>query len=113
MLTKPWNKTIFALTANKKGKTVESTMTASKEDLNKLVTLLDSMLQDNSIPRNVRANLALAKERLQKNDDIATGVSGAIYALDEVSNDINLPMHGRTMIWNLLSELEAMKDQEQ
>jgi len=84
----------------------------SKEDLEKLVSFLDSMLQDNSIPRNVRANLALAKERLQKSEDPAAGIGGAIYALDEVSNDINLPTHGRTMIWNLLSELEAMKEKE-
>ena len=80
-----------------------------KEELDKIISLLDSLLQDTSIPRNVRANIALAKQRLQDDEDLATSVSGAVYALDEVSNDINLPMHGRTMIWNLLSELEALK----
>ena len=81
-----------------------------KEELDKIISLLDSLLQDTSIPSNVRANIALAKQRLQDDEDLATSVSGAVYALDEVSNDINLPMHGRTMIWNLLSELEALKE---
>ena len=80
------------------------------QNVERIISFLDSLLQDTSIPRNVRANIALAKERLQNGEDLATSVSGAIYALDEVSNDINLPMHGRTMIWNLLSELEALKE---
>ncbi|MEM4254942.1 MAG: UPF0147 family protein [Candidatus Norongarragalinales archaeon] len=83
---------------------------AANPELQKLIPLLDGLLQDTSIPRNVRTNISLAKERLEKEEDIATAVSGAIYALDEISNDINLPMHGRTMVWNLLSELEALKE---
>jgi len=82
----------------------------AKPELQKLIPLLDSLLQDTSIPRNVRANIALAKERLENSEDFATAVSGAIYALEEISNDINLPMHGRTMVWNLLSDLEALKE---
>lgn len=86
-------------------------MANENTELKKLVPLLDSLLQDTSIPRNVRTNISLAKQRLETEDDVATAVSGAIYALDEISNDINLPMHGRTMVWNLLSELEALKDE--
>jgi len=78
-------------------------------DVQKIVSLLDSLIEDTSVPRNVRAALTNAKQKLQTAEDAATGISGAIYALDEVSNDINLPMHARTMIWNLLSELESMK----
>jgi hypothetical protein len=39
-------------------------------------------------------------------------MSSAIYDLDSVSNDINLPMHARTLVWNLLSELERLKEDE-
>ncbi len=85
-------------------------MANSNPELKKLIPLLDSLLQDTSIPRNVRTNIALAKEKLETEEDVATAASGAIYALDEISNDINLPMHGRTMVWNLLSELEALKE---
>ncbi len=80
-------------------------------ELDSIISLLDSLIEDTSVPRNVRTSIARAKESL-KNGDFAAGVSGAIYALDEVSNDINLPMHGRTTIWNLLSELEALKQKK-
>lgn len=83
------------------------------EDFTPIVEFLDQLLADTSVPRNVRAAIAKAKEKLQApNEPENVRVSGAIYALDEVSNDINLPMHGRTMIWNILSELEAMKSAE-
>ncbi len=85
-------------------------MANTHAELKKLVPLLDSLLQDTSIPRNVRASISLAKERLENEEDFATAVSGAVYALDEISNDINMPMHGRTMVWNLMSELEALKE---
>lgn len=74
----------------------------------KIISFLNELLEDTSVPKNVRASIAKAKERLSKEDEL--GVSGAIYALEEVSNDINLPMHARTMIWNIMSELESMKN---
>ncbi|MBI5228496.1 UPF0147 family protein [Candidatus Micrarchaeota archaeon] len=79
------------------------------EEVTVIAELIDSLIADGSVPKNVRAALQAAKDRLTTNEDIATGASGAIYALDEVSNDINLPMHARTMIWNILSELETIK----
>jgi len=80
------------------------------EDVSKIVSILEALSNDFSVPRNVRSALQNAKEKLEKAEDLAQGVSGAIYALDEVSNDINLPMHARTMIWNILSELEILKE---
>jgi len=81
-------------------------------DFIKIAEFLDQLLGDTSVPRNVRAAIAKAKEKLQGSEAPNVRASSAIYALDEVSNDINLPMHARTMIWNILSELEAMKSQE-
>ncbi len=77
-----------------------------------IVQYLEELLGDTSVPRNVRAAIARAKEKLQAKEAPSQCISGAIYALDEVSNDINLPMHARTMIWNMLSELEAMRAAE-
>ncbi len=77
--------------------------------LDAIISHLDVMVQDNSIPRNVRARLAEAQDKLKHTSDVDVAISSAVYALDEVSNDINLPMHARTMIWNLLSELESLK----
>ncbi|MBR9707461.1 MAG: hypothetical protein GOV15_03425, partial [Candidatus Diapherotrites archaeon] len=33
----------------------------------------------------------------------------AIYLVDDVSNDINLPPHARSELWNLVSKLEELK----
>ncbi len=82
------------------------------EDIDKIVMLLDSMVDDSSIPRNVRSRIADAKRRLESSEDFAAKVSTAVYALDDVSNDINMPMHARTLIWNILSELERIKATE-
>ena len=81
-----------------------------KAELEQIVSMLDVMLNDNSIPRNVRARLHDAQSKLRTSDDVDVAISSAVYALDEVSNDINLPMHARTMIWSLLSELEGLKN---
>ncbi len=80
------------------------------ERIERLLPLFDMLVDDNAVPRNVRAKMAAAKTRLESKEDFSTKVSAAVYALDEVSNDINLPMHARTLVWNLLSELEAMKN---
>ncbi len=71
-------------------------------------SLLEQLLEDSSVPKNVRAAISRAKDKLADPESESTGISGAIYSLDEVSNDINLPMHARTMIWNILSELEQL-----
>jgi hypothetical protein len=83
---------------------------AEDDTTQKIVQLLDGLIEDTSIPRNVRNSISSAKQKLTASEDKLAGLSGAIYALDEVSNDINLPMHGRTMIWNILSELEMLKE---
>ncbi|NUN11807.1 UPF0147 family protein [Candidatus Micrarchaeota archaeon] len=79
------------------------------EELKTIADMLAQLTEDTSVPRNVRNNITNAKNHLE-NPEFAMGVSSAIYALEEVSNDINLPMHARTLVWNLLSELEAIKE---
>ncbi len=35
--------------------------------------------------------------------------ASAIFILDELANDPNIPLHGRTLIWNIISQLETIK----
>mgnify|MGYP001626446687 CR=1 FL=1 len=51
----------------------------------------------------------IAKQKLGSQADYIIRVSEAIYNLDSVSNDINLPPQARTSIWNILSLLESIK----
>jgi len=79
------------------------------DDLLPVVELMQGIAEDNSVPRNIRAAIAEAREKLE-NGDIDVGTTSAVYVLDDISNDINMPSHTRTEIWQLISELEAVRE---
>ena len=89
----------------------ESTKTREdvQRDVNAVVTLMDSLLDDRSVPRNIRAAVEEAKNLLAFNPD-GVAVSRSVYVLDDISNDINMPSHSRTDLWNIISHLEALKE---
>ncbi len=68
------------------------------------------LISDTSVPKNVRSAVTEAKNKLNEDGDITVRASAAIYNLDMVSNDINLPPQARTIIWGVLSILESIKD---
>ncbi|HVQ01329.1 MAG TPA: UPF0147 family protein [Candidatus Thermoplasmatota archaeon] len=70
---------------------------------------LNMISEDNSIPRNIRKGAEEVKQILLKpNDPIDLRVSSANNRLDELANDPNIPLHGRTLIWNIMSRLEEL-----
>ena len=71
--------------------------------------LMDQVIEDRAVPRNIRATVEDAKKALQSGAD-GVNVSKAIYLLDDISNDINIPQHSRTEIWGIISALEALKE---
>jgi hypothetical protein len=81
-----------------------------EETISQIKQQIDVLLNDNSVPRNVKSALDEAKGALEKDDGYAVKASNATYKIDEVSNDINLPPYARTVIWNILSLLESVKD---
>lgn len=80
-----------------------------KQDIEAIAELMGNVLEDTSVPRNIRGAVEEAKKViLSATDDVA--LSRAIYLLDDVSNDINLPSHSRTELWTIITELEALKE---
>ncbi len=78
--------------------------------LKSMINFMSEVEEDNSVPRNIRRAVKEAKEKLkEENEELSVKVTSAIYLLDEVSNDVNMPMHTRTQIWSMVSGLEAMK----
>jgi hypothetical protein len=74
--------------------------------------LMDPVIEDTSVPRNIRKTVTDAKLRIMSSTgDLDVNVSSALLLLDEISNDINMPGHARTQIWNLISELEKIKQE--
>ncbi|MBN2101487.1 MAG: UPF0147 family protein [Candidatus Aenigmarchaeota archaeon] len=74
-------------------------------------SLLEDVLQDHGMPRNVRLSLENSISSLEKDDDedVSVKVASIISALDEASGDPNISSYARTRIWNLVSQLESMK----
>ncbi|MDO9538246.1 MAG: UPF0147 family protein [Thermoplasmata archaeon] len=82
----------------------------TQERLEQIITIMDQLAEDNSVPRNIRRGATECKERLRRKDEaMDVRTAGAIYKLEEMSNDPNIPLHGRTLIWNIISQLEQFK----
>ena len=78
-------------------------------EIEQITKMMDMLIADTSVPRNVRSAVSEAKAKLNAPGEYTVRISGAIYNIDEVSNDINLPPQARTVIWNILGKLEALK----
>jgi uncharacterized protein (UPF0147 family) len=82
-----------------------------KKEIEELASLMDNVVSDNSVPRNIRNSVAEARQKvLEKSDDKGVSIGSAIYVLDDISSDINMPSHTRTEIWTIISKLEAVKE---
>jgi uncharacterized protein (UPF0147 family) len=84
-------------------------MMGSEERLRQVTTVLDQLIEDTSVPRNIRRGADDAKKRLLNTKDaLDVRVASAVAILDDLANDPNIPLHGRTLIWNIISGLESI-----
>jgi len=82
------------------------------EDLKSVNELLDDIINDQSIPRNLRKNFIEAKKRLNNNKESADlRIAGALFIMEEVVNDSTLPIHARSTIYNIIGKLEALSNE--
>ncbi|MBN2067376.1 MAG: UPF0147 family protein [Candidatus Diapherotrites archaeon] len=84
--------------------------TALKKELQQLLEVMEEILQDRSVPRNIRAVIEEAMHKIDEKHPKGEDFSTAIYLLDDISNDINMPTHTRTDIWESISKMEAIKE---
>jgi uncharacterized protein len=80
------------------------------EMIAQITARMDMLVNDTSVPKNVRTAVSEAKSKLNAKGEYVVRISSAIYNIDGVSNDINLPPQARTILWNILSMLEAIKE---
>jgi hypothetical protein len=81
-----------------------------EDKVKQVAEVLNQLIEDTSVPRNIRRSAEEAKNiLLNDKEDIGVRVSSAIYILEEISNDRNLPIHARTVVWNASSALETIK----
>jgi len=82
----------------------------STDIFNEVSEILKHIMENPSVPRNIRRTADESNTILNNEDDDETvRVSEVISRLDEISNDPNIPIHARTLIWEVLSKLESIK----
>lgn len=83
----------------------------TNEELEGVAELMDEVIEDRTVPRNIRGAVEDAKNNIMGEEEPAVKITQAIYRLDDVSNDINMPSHTRTEIWSIISELERIREE--
>jgi len=84
---------------------------SSDAKLRQVAEIMARVTEDTSVPRNIRRAANEARGALLKKEgDPVVKASSATMILDEISNDPNMPIHTRTMIWNAISVLETVRE---
>jgi uncharacterized protein (UPF0147 family) len=75
-----------------------------------VMEILDRIINDRTVPKNIRESVERAKNALNRNEEEEElKINSAIVILDEISNDPNMPLYTRTQIWNAVSLLEQIR----
>jgi uncharacterized protein (UPF0147 family) len=79
------------------------------DKIKQIVEVLNQVIKDTSVPRNIRRGTEKVRDiLLDETQDIKNRASSAQYILEELSNDRNLPLHARTVLWNVAGALETL-----
>lgn len=75
------------------------------------IMMLMRIVNDTAVPRNIRRAATEAIKQL-RDESLSPGVraANAVSILDEISQDPNMPIYARTLIWNVISLLETVRD---
>jgi hypothetical protein len=84
-------------------------MANPEKTIENCILMLQHIQDDSTIPRNIR-RVADETKALLVNGSKPLGLRAAeaISKIDEISNDPNMPVHARTRIWQLVSQLETI-----
>lgn len=84
-------------------------MIEPEKTIENCIQMLQQIMDDSTIPRNIR-RVADETRALLLKDAKPAGfrAAEAISKIDEISNDPNMPIHARTRIWELVSQLESI-----
>jgi len=78
------------------------------EQLSEVIDVLVELLEDNTVPKNIKTKISAIIESLKDNQEVSLRVNKALNLLDEISDDNNIQPYTRTQIWNIASMLESL-----
>ena len=83
-----------------------------EEKIQQALAVLSLVSEDSTTPRNIRRAAKDAIDALQSPEfTAAVRASNAISRLDEILQDPNMPPYTRVKLWNVMSLIEAIKEQ--
>jgi uncharacterized protein (UPF0147 family) len=82
-----------------------------EETFENVEKLLNAMIKDRAVPRNIKRIAQKGIDQLNREDE-SPGVisSNIIYLVDDLSQDPNIPFHVRTNVYRVMSLLEKIQD---
>ena len=83
-------------------------ITMSEEKIQNIIEALHELLDDRSVPKNVRVRIENSITMLTQQTEPSLRVNKALTELDHVSDDSNMQPYTRTQIWNIVSLLEMI-----
>lgn len=79
------------------------------EIIKQCIEVIERIINDDSVPKNIRRSADEIRTILLKEEDSQSiRAALSIRILDDISTDQNLPLHTRTLIWNLAGQLETI-----
>lgn len=80
----------------------------SQEKIDSILEALDELLEESTVPKNVKTKILSTKAALNEKTDISLRVNKALNELEELTDDVNLDSYTRTQLWNITSMLEMI-----
>jgi uncharacterized protein len=81
------------------------------DTLNTAINTLVEIIANPSAPRNIKKDLTdLVTELKKQNSPVSVRAANAISALDEISQDPNMPSYVRVTLWQAVSALERIRE---
>lgn len=78
---------------------------------NNVQILLEGMMKDRSVPRNIKRIAQRGIDALHTDEDTPGVIaSNVLYLVGDLSLDPNIPFHSRSTIYRIVSILETIRD---
>jgi uncharacterized protein (UPF0147 family) len=82
----------------------------TKEEIEEINQIFDEVLMDPLITRNIHKTLEEAKQTINTKTNNVVELSNTIYILDDICKDQNMPIHSRSIVWEIISKIEKIKE---
>lgn len=83
--------------------------TEKEEIIKKCADMLGDMVDDITVPRNIKKAMGVVKIKLLNGDEsLALRAAAGISDLEVLTTNPNIPSHARTVVWSIITQLETV-----